>query len=570
MHLPEAQPRASVFYRYRIHPFVRPPEMEGRASDAPVVVVGAGPIGMVTALNLARLGVRSVVLEAEVQVSQGSRAIVLTRRSMEILQTTGVAAPFLERGLQWSRGRSLYRGREVYQMEMPHDLDDRFLPGLNIQQQYTEEFLVDAIEASPLVELRWGSKVVGLAADDQGVTLRVDTPEGEYDLRTGWVVAADGGRSAIRRMMGLRMEGRSYPGSFVIADIRADLGLPTERLCFFDPAWNPGNNVLVHREPEGIWRLDFRLPDGETAEQALEPQRLAERIEAVLDMVGRKVPWELDWATVYSANTLTLPDYVVGRVAFVGDAAHLLPIFGVRGANTGFQDADALAWRLALVARGLAPEELLRSYSEERVSAAREICEEAGKSTRFMTPPTEGYRVLRDAVLSFTLSEEFCKELLHWRTSRPHVYEHSPLNTRDEDVFAGGIGPGAPLRNVRLGEGDFLYDHLGAGFQLLAFAGENGTDDALRDTLHAAAEAPVPVTRLLVLPRPQPGLEKLADKIIPDPEQRIAARYGVGPGAAYLARPDTHVCARWKRANPSKLRAALAKACASAPVPAEA
>jgi 3-(3-hydroxy-phenyl)propionate hydroxylase len=559
MHQPETQPRPSIFYRYRVHPFRRPPEMDGVGMVAPVAVVGAGPIGMLTALNLARFGTRCVLLESELQVSQGSRAIVLTRRSMEILQTAGLVAPFLAKGLLWSSGRSFYRGREVYRMEMPHDPDDRFLPGLNIQQQYIEEFLAEAIAREPLIDLRWGSKVVGLTQDKAGATLRVDTPEGEYDLRAEWVVAADGGRSAIRRLLGLRMEGRAYAGSFVIADIRADLGLPTERLCYFDPAWNPGNNVLVHREPEGIWRLDFRLPDGETAEAALAPARIAERIEAILAMVGRKVPWELDWAAVYSASTLTLPDYVVGRTAFVGDAAHLLPIFGVRGANTGFQDADALAWRLAFVARGLAPPRLLKSYSTERVTAAREICEEAGKSTRFMTPPTEGFRILRDAVLSFTLSEGFCKDLLHWRTSRPHVYQHSPLNAGEDPGFAGGVALGAPLKNVKLGEDDYLYDRLGSGFQLIAFAGPEGPDAVLTETLCAAQDAVVPVVPLLVAPC---ALAGQAGTVLADPAGHVAECYVARPGTVYLARPDTHVCARWRHATPEKLRAALATACA--------
>jgi 3-(3-hydroxy-phenyl)propionate hydroxylase len=395
------------------------------------------------------------------------------------------------------------------------------------------------------------------------VTLNVDTPEGVYDLRTGWVVAADGGRSPMRRMMGLRMEGRSYSGNFVIADIKADIPLPTERLCHFDPDWNPGNNVLVHREPDGIWRLDFRLPDGETAEEALEEGRLAKRIDLILAMIGHKVPWTLDWATVYSANTLTLTDYVHGRVVFTGDAAHLLPIFGVRGANTGFQDGDNLAWKLAAVVKGEAPPRLLASYSSERVEAAQEICEEAGKSTRFMTPPTAGFRLMRDAVLSFALSEDFAKDLLHWRTSRPHVYAHSPLNSfPDEDAaFAGGPATGATLANVKLGHDDFLLDHLRSGFHLLVFAGgSEGNRKSQAEVLAAAPRADAPVVRVLVAADRAAAAGLEADIVILDPSGAVARKYAAGPGTAYLARPDLHVCARWLAPRPDQIIAAVATA----------
>ena len=562
MHVPTTTPRASLYYAYRVHPFRRPPEMDGGGTSHPVAIVGAGPVGLTTAIVLARHGVRSVVIESEAQLSEGSRAIVLTRRSMEILQHAGVHAPFVAKGLTWSTGRSFFRGREVYRMQMPHDDDDRFLPGTNLQQQYIEEYLLDGALATGLVELRWQTRFVSLTDERGGVTLVLDTPEGEYRLRADWVVAADGGRSAVRRHLGLRFEGNAYPGHFVIADIAADIGLPTERLCHFDPAWNPGNNVLVHREPDGIWRLDYRLPEGESPEQALAPETLARRIDTILAMIGRPVPWQLDWATVYSANTLTLPDYRHGRVLFAGDAAHILPIFGVRGANTGFQDADNLGWKLAHVARGSAPDALLDSYSHERVEAAREICQEGGRSTRFMSPPTAGFRLMRDATLSLVLSQDWPKDLLHWRTSRPHDYAESALNTADAPgAFDAGLAPGAALRNVRLGDDDFLFDHLPGGFVLLGFAGDASQSSALCEAAAGArAACGEALECLLVVSHEAARADRSSATTIVDQAARIAMKYDGRAGTAYLIRPDGHVCARWRRVDAGALAAALRRA----------
>ncbi|RYY54907.1 MAG: FAD-binding protein, partial [Comamonadaceae bacterium] len=297
MHQPSADPRPSIYYTYRVHQPWLPAD---HAPDArkQVVIVGAGPAGLVTALKLAQLGVRSVVVNAELQVSQGSRAIVFTRRSMEILHQVGVADRISQNGLPWRFGNSFYRGQRVFRMEAPHDADDRFYPMINIQQQYLEEYLLDACAAEPLVEVRWGNKVDSLTQDADRVTLQIDTPAGPYTLEAEWLVAADGGRSGIRSAMGLQMEGASYEGLFVIADIRIDLPLPTERMAFFDPTWNPGNTILMHREPQGIWRVDYQLPRGETPEQALQPESLRERIDAQLAMIGHAgASWEMDWCS---------------------------------------------------------------------------------------------------------------------------------------------------------------------------------------------------------------------------------------------------------------------------------
>ena len=560
MHQPVGTPRPSIYYDYRVHaPWL--PSAHGAQPRHPVVIAGAGPAGMVTALELARHGVPSVLLNSELQVSQGSRAIVFTRRSMEILQQVGVADRMTASGLPWRFGNSIYQGQTVFRMEAPHDADDRFFPMLNLQQQYLEEYLLDACAASPLIELRWGNKVVGVQQQADHARLTVDTPEGEYALEAGWLVAADGGRSDIRTMLGLKLEGASYEGFFVIADIRIDLPLPTERLAFFDPVWNPGNTILMHREPHGIWRVDYQLPPGEKPEDALRPESLKARIDAQLAMIGfGGTPWEMDWSSVYSARTLTLPDYVSGRVIFTGDAAHLLPIFGVRGANTAFQDAQSLGWHLAFVLKGLAGERLLANHSAERVGAAREIIDEAGKSTRFMTPPTRGFRVLRDAVLSLSRTQAFVRPLYHWRTSRPHEYTHSVLNSPGDDnaLFTAGPAHGAPPRNIRLGVGDYLLDHLGGGFDLLYFTDAAALPQPLQDVIAQVRAQGVPL-RVTAIGAPAPV--QGADQTLADADGHLRQRYGIGAsGGAYLLRPDQHVCARWLTLDATRLQAAFRQA----------
>ena len=560
MHQPTTQPRPSLYYPYQVfQPWL--PSQHPAQTRQKVVIAGSGPAGMVAALELARHGVASVVLTAELQFSQGSRAIVFTRRSMEILQQVGTAERMTANGLPWRFGNSFYRGQRVFRMEAPHDPDDRFFPLLNIQQQYMEEYLFDACAAHPLIDFRWGNKVEAVTQREGYAEVRVDTPEGEYTLQTDWLVDATGGRSAIRTAMNLQMEGASYEGFFVIADIRIDLPLPTERLAFFDPEWNPGNTVLMHREPHGIWRVDYQLPPGETPEQALRPESLKARIDAQLAMIGHGgTPWEVDWCSVYSARTLTLPDFVHGSVLFTGDAAHLLPIFGVRGANTGFQDAQSLGWQLAFVIKGLAGRALLANHSAERVGAAREIIEEGGKSTRFMTPPSRGFSLLRNAVLSLSLTQDFVRPLYHWRTSRPHEYTRSALNSPGDDnsLFTAGPAHGAPPQNVRLGADDFLLDHLGGGFELLVFTDADAMAPPLLAVVEATRQRGVPL-RVTAIGAGQPVAG--ADQTLADADGRVRRRYGVqAGGGAYLLRPDQHVCARWITLDAHRLQAALAAA----------
>ena len=342
------------------------------------------------------------------------------------------------------------------------------------------------------------------------------------------------------------MQGDSYEGRFVIVDIRIKLDYPTERLAFFSPDWNPNNTILMHREPDDIWRFDYQLDPAITPEEALKPENLKKAVANQLKMIGKDhLEWELDWSTVYSARALTLPDFIHNRIIFVGDAAHLLPIFGVRGANTGFQDAFDLSWKLAGVVNGWANKDLLYSYNADRVQAAKDICNEAGKSTRFMSPPTHGYQILRDAVLSLSLQHDFVRPLYHWRTSRPHAYHLSPLNSQQDDNAAMNrlTGNGELIPNLKTADGSFLYDRLDGGYAVVVFTSDSAISTDLKQEIDALKCRGIPI-KIIGLSTTQQTVQD-ADATYKIDKHVQTERYFAQDGSVYFVRPDHHIAGRW-------------------------
>src|SRR5262245_33992762 len=269
-------------------------------------------------------------------------------------------------------------------------------------------------------------------------------------------------------------------------------------------------------------------------------ESLRARVGAILADVGHSGPWELEWWSVYSANTLCLDDYRHGRVFFIGDAAHIVPIFGVRGLNNGLADSDNIAWKLARVLQGEADECLLDSYSPERRGATLDVFANATKSTRFMTPPTRGWRLAREAALSLSLKHEFPRGLANPRQMQPYTYSQSPLTpfaARDAE-FASGPTCGSFAPNAKLADGRFLLDRAGYGLTALLFAegSPDATQAALLDQLGRLDKRFVALTI---------GCGGTAGTV-QDANGEIARLYGAAPDTLYLLRPDLHIAGRWK------------------------
>ena len=534
-------PLDSLYFRYPIFPAGHAPEREGLHTRHPVVIVGAGPIGMTAALALARHGVRSVLLDRKETFNDGSRAICIARPSMHILERIGAVAPFLDKALGWRFGRSYYRGTQIFRLEMSHPPSEKYLPMYNLQQQYIEKFLHDAVAANGLVDMRWRSELAAIENRADGVALDIAAPKGNYRLDADYVLAADGARSPIRSMLGLRLKGENYEGRYVIADIRMDHDFPTERRAFFDPGGNPGGTVLIHKQPDDIWRVDYQLREGESEEDALREENIRARVGAILADIGHTKPWELEWWSIYSANTLCLDDYRHGRIFFIGDSAHIVPIFGVRGLNNGLADADNIAWKLARVLHGEADQRLLDSYSPERRGATLDVFSNATKSTRFMTPPTRGWRLAREAALSLSLKHEFPRGLANPRQMQPYTYSGSPLTpyaARDAE-FTSGPPCGSFAPNARLADGSFLLDRAGYGMTAILFC--DGTPDAEQSALLDQLRRSDKRFGALLVQR-----TGTVAGSIQDAGGKIARLYGAAPGTLYLLRPDLHIAGRWK------------------------
>lgn len=523
--------------------YVRSPDQDSATPvQHPTVIVGAGPVGLSLAIDLAQRGQRVVVLDNDHRLSIGSRAICFSKRTLEIWDRLGVGQRMVDKGVSWNVGKVFLKEELLYEFNLLPEEGHERPAFINLQQYYAEAYLVERALQLPGIDIRWHNKVAAVARRDDGALLDIETPEGSYQIDAQWLVACDGSRSPVRQMLGLESKGRIFQDRFLIADVRlrGDADFPTERWFWFDPSFHPGQSVLLHRQPDNVWRIDFQLGWDADPEEEKKPENILPRVQALL---GADAQFDLDWASVYTFACLRMDSFVHGRVIFAGDSAHGVSPFGARGANSGVQDAENLAWKLDWVLKGRASPALLATYGPEREYAADENLLNSTRATDFITPKSEASRLFRDAVLHLARDHAFARRIVNsGRLSVPATLRESHLNTPDTDTFAGTQVPGAVLLDAPLthnGHPTWLLRALGSDFTLLVFGAAPGWATAL------------PQVQVL-----QIGVD------VEDVQGLAAQRLDARPGTAYLVRPDQHVCARWRAPEETAVRAALARATA--------
>jgi len=530
------------------HFAITPPPKDS-AERVSVVIVGAGPVGLTLALDLAHKGHRVVVLNRLDCIPAGSKAICFSKRTLDIWQRLGVAAPMLAKGVTWNVGKVFWRTspEPVFQFDLLPVKGQQMPAFINLQQYHVEEMLLSEIARRPNIEVRWGHCVDKVQPSSESVHVQVECNGGRYDIECAWLVACDGHRSTVRRELGLDFEGRIFEENFLIADIKMHEERPAERWFWFDPPFNPGKSALLHKQPDDVWRLDFQLGWNIDRHAELAEDKVRSRVRR---MIGEDAAFELEWSSIYTFQCRRLERFVHDRVIFAGDSAHLVSPFGARGANGGIQDVDNLCWKLALVLKGAAPSGLLASYDVERGQAASENLRHSTRSTEFITPKTTVSRAFRNAVLSLAREHRFARAYVNsGRLSVPAVLRDSPLfdETAKDDA---GLEPGAPAVDApiaRNGRRDWFLHTLRGEFTLITFGDAPGI-------AAGPLELPVPLDVVHVH---RGTRADLADDAVLDVDGKLATALGASDGHCLLFRPDQHLAARWTHYSPDRVRMAV-------------
>lgn len=537
--------------------------------EVEVLVVGAGPVGLALAADLLRRGTAVRIIDAAAEPSSTSRATSLTPRTLEVLDDLGALDDLLADGVRISRTDAFAGDRLTFRLEFPTTDTTRYPYLLNNSQAETEAALTSLVGRLGGVVER-GVELVGLAQDRSGVTGQLRAAGGgEHgpitQVRAAWLVAADGGRSLVRKTLAIPFPGEAIPETIVLGDVTLDWDRPADRIY----SWFSGDGALLAFPftTPGRWRLTTTLAPGEVqayAEGSLSGITALYR-QRTGDMTTRLS--ELHWYSAFVANQRVAGTFRRGRVLLAGDAAHVHTPAGGLGMNTGIQDAYNLAWKLALVCAGAAEDSLLDTYEQERRPIAEALLSSTGNLQKIYSIRSRTAQNARDTALRTLLDLPPLRRAFFVRAGQLDLaYPRSDLNgpvpgpgrsrrtTVRRQVRAGDRAPDGPAvehgTDPATGRSTTVHEQLrGTGPVLLLFAGVGGGQgiSALGDLARRAAQQGLGLRVVVVTAGGHGSVGDLVEHatVLHDPTGVLHRRYGAartgGRPSAHVIRPDGHI-----------------------------
>ena len=441
-----------VGYKLPEYPFVEPPELAtGEVRRHPIVIVGGGITGLSLACALADYGVRALLLDEDNTVGvkgASSRGICYAQKTLEIFRRLGIYERIASKGVQWSVGRTFAGNDEVYSFDLrqqnTHSLSQQ-PPFINIQQFYIEGFLVEKLNEGEakdrLIDLRWCHRVTKFRQDADIATLQIATPAGNYTLQAEHVIDCTGSHSPFRVWCKAAVTAKKGADRWCIADVRFKTQPPVERHTWIEAPFNEGRAVWQHLMADGVWRIDYQMPPDANPEEVSREDVVRARLNAQFGRTLAPGECEIIWVGPYAYRSECIDTLRIGRVFFAGDSAHVVSPFGARGGNSGVQDADNLAWKLAAVSQGQAAPALLDSYHTERHEAAQHNVLVTNRTARFLRPADGAERLFRTAAISLAKRHGFARHLVNTgRMSVPNIYTRSAIRGTPGTCASQNVG----------------------------------------------------------------------------------------------------------------------------------
>jgi len=491
-----------------------------------VVVVGAGPAGLVAAAELARRGVRVRVIDKLAQPTDQSRAIAVHARSLDMFDRMGIVDEMVSTGIK-ATAMQLYAGHSRLFRIPLGGVDSAFPFTLTTAQTETERVLGDHLQSLGVIVER-GVELVALAQDDGAAELTVRHDDGSTEqVSTSWVIGADGAHSTVRKVVGTKLAGSFVGERFLLGDVDAEHGLDLDSMHTF---FAPDGPVVVLPMLDGRMRFLAEVHDAPGTPMNMHPTQ--DELQAILDRrIGGIRVVRSHWLTSFEIHHARVPAYRWGRVFLAGDAAHIHSPAGGQGMNTGMQDAFNLAWKLAAVVNGQAGDTLLDSYEAERIPVADSVIAFTDRLTRAGTLSGAPRRI-RDVVIRMLSHVPAARRFM------ANMAEEVNINYRNSPIAVGS----AP-RHAKVAAGDHLPHAVDAAVQkqLSVVCGVQNTGHVLLTVAsgHVAPAAGEGQVQVLVTADDIPVAGY--DTVIADPNGVVAQRFGLKNGGRVVIRPDGYI-----------------------------